>query len=269
MTPVGAYPMEAVAPTIAALLGIPVPSAAESPPIEPVLDAMRGVARVALLGIDALGMAIWRHWRERMPFFSGLADGRLLTLRSTLPSITPVNFACMVTGAGLDRHGADAREKPIRCETLFDTARAAGVRSAALGRKGWSGHELLGRYADISTGGGRRSDAEVEAVLESVVQERLPGLIVVQYGLTDETFHACGPYSEEAAEACAKADAWARRCVGLLHSRGYGALLLADHGQHEVAGDDGLPRGAHGADTDEDRLVPLTWTRGPALRAGG
>ena len=103
------------------------------------MNELAGVEHVAVLGVDALGVAIWRHWRERMPFFSALAERRLALLRSVLPSKTPVNFGCMVTGAGPEGHGVRKREDDFACETLFDVLRKRGRRSAGLGAQGQDG----------------------------------------------------------------------------------------------------------------------------------
>ena len=45
-----------------------------------------------------------------------------------------------------------------------------------------------------------------------------------------------------------------------LVDQGYGVIVLADHGQHDLpdAGE-GENKGRHGTDADEDLLVPCTW----------
>jgi len=45
-----------------------------------------------------------------------------------------------------------------------------------------------------------------------------------------------------------------------LKPAGYGIVILADHGQHDVAkpSRDGK-KGSHGTDMPEDCLVPCTW----------
>ncbi|MBN2307930.1 MAG: alkaline phosphatase family protein [Candidatus Hydrogenedentes bacterium] len=253
------YPMQAVAPTVAAILGLPKPASAEARPIRPVVRDLAGVDRVAVLGVDALGLAIRRHWAQQMPFLEGLADHRQATLRAVMPSVTPVNFGCMVTGAGVRRHGAHAFDRDFRCQTLFDLLRAAGKTSAGFGRRGWTGHELLGRFADLSNAGPGENDDDVDAGLAAIVEEARPDFLIVQYGATDEVFHAHGPYSDEAGEAVAAADAWLARRVPALRGQGYGVLVLADHGQHAVVDDDGVTNGNHGTDSDEDCLTPLIW----------
>ena len=255
------YPMQAVAPTVAHLLGVPAPSAAEAPPIKAVLADLDGVKRVAVLGIDALGLSIFRHWRRRMPFLAGLAREHFAVLRAIMTSKTPVNFGCMVTGASMDVHGAVTKESAFACETLFDVLRAHGMTSAGLGRFDWTGNELLGKYADFSADGQGETDDQVEAILKRIVRGKRPHFLIAQYGLTDELFHIYGPSAPESARAAAAADAWLVRCVTALRAHDYGILVLADHGQHTVDHGEGGLRGVHGSDSEEDRLVPLTWTR--------
>ncbi len=259
------YPMQAIAPTVAALLGVPAPSSGEARPIREVVEDLHGVSRVAVLGIDALGIAIFQHWREAMPFLSGLLECRNASVRSIMTSKTPVNFGCMVTGASMQVHGAFTKEDAFRCETLFDVLRAHGKRSAGLGRDDWTGNELLGRHADLATGGAAEDDDAVESIFHDMVRTQRPEFLIIQFGLTDELFHVYGPYAPEVRTAVLAADAWLRRAVPLVCEHDYGVMVLADHGQHAVESEEGQRRGGHGSDSDEDCLVPLTWTRAPLL----
>jgi bisphosphoglycerate-independent phosphoglycerate mutase (AlkP superfamily) len=51
-----------------------------------------------------------------------------------------------------------------------------------------------------------------------------------------------------------------RELVDHLKPLGYGVIILADHGQHDIV-DDPTTRlkGGHGSDRDEDCQVPCTW----------
>ncbi len=255
------YPIQAVAPTVAEVLGLDRPETMEADPIACVVDDLSGVKRVAVLGIDAWGVKQFEHWRQQMPFVSGLIEKRFATLRSILPSVTPVNFGCMVTGAEVAIHGARTRDDTFACPSLFSLLREAGRKGAGLGRAGYTGDSLLGRHADLSAQGRADTDEDVEDFFVDMVANELPDFAIVQLGGTDDVFHACGPYSEEAGDALAEADAWARRCTDMLLTEGYGVLILADHGQSPVDGAEGELRGSHGTGSDADSLVPFTWTR--------
>jgi len=57
------HPMQALAPTVAAILGVPAPKQAEPPPIDSVVKDLRGSKKAAIPGMDAFGAAICRRWR--------------------------------------------------------------------------------------------------------------------------------------------------------------------------------------------------------------
>jgi len=81
-----------LASTVAALLGLPAPAASNTQPLAEVLADIPAASRVALLAPDALGRYPFGLWRQEVPFLSRLPDRVSLTPRSSLPSITPVNF---------------------------------------------------------------------------------------------------------------------------------------------------------------------------------
>jgi hypothetical protein len=253
------YPMQAIAPTVAAILGVPAPKQGEAPPIDSVVRDLRGSQRVAILGIDAFGSAIWNKMRNRTPYLNGLASSNnQAQLRSVLPSVTCVNFGCMITGASQKTTGITTFDSKLACEDLCSVLRANGRQSGGFGRKDYTGDRLLGRYADFSVSD-KATDADVMAGLKAVVEEKKPDFVIVQYGETDDVFHARGPFSKEAGDACAGADAWLAELVPWLRPRGYAVIITADHGQHDVPKKDGTTRGSHGSESDLDCLVPLVW----------
>ncbi|MGI6414404.1 MAG: alkaline phosphatase family protein [Thermoguttaceae bacterium] len=255
------YPMQALAPTVAAILGVPAPKQAEAPPIDRIVKDLQGSDKVAILGVDAFGAAIWNKMRGKTPYLNSLAtDTNQAQLRSVLPSVTCVNFGCMITGGSQKTTGIVTFDSQLQCEDLCSVLRANGMKSGGFGRKDYTGDRLLGRYADFSVPD-MISDQDVLAGLMKVVEARKPEFVIVQYGQTDDVFHARGPFSKEAAEACAGADAWLQQLVPWLRARGYAIIITADHGQHDVAKKDGTTSGKHGTASDLDCLVPLVWLR--------
>ena len=264
-TPSGAapqtYAMQALAPTIAAILGVPAPKQAEAPPIDRIVKDLQGSNKLAVLGVDAFGAAIWEKMRGKTPYLNSLATGaNQAQLRSVLPSVTCVNFGCMITGGSQKTTGILTKDSQLQCEDLCSVLRANGMKSGGFGRKDYTGDRLLGRYADFSVAD-MASDQDVLAGLMEVIEAKKPEFVIVQYGKTDDVFHARGPFSQEAAEACAGADAWLEQLVPWLRARGYAILITADHGQHETAKKDGTTGGTHGTASDLDCLVPLVWLR--------
>lgn len=253
--------MTCVAPTVATLLGLPVPAAATGSPLSEVTADLSACDRVAVLALDAFGRFAWDLWHQEMPYLEWLHSRRSLTLRSVLPSITPVNFATMVAGTDLLGHGINTFRDDFACETLFDVVRRAGGRSAGIGLEGYTGSELLGRCADLwGNAGEGTDDAVAEKVLEFAEGDR-PDFLIAQLGRVDDVFHQYGPSSPEVVPMLQESDARVQRLAECLSALGYGTLILADHGQHDVPDPEpGGLRGSHGTDSAEDCLVPCTWT---------
>lgn len=260
------YSMVCVAPTVSAVLGLPAPAQATGTPIPEVVDDLgdrRACDRVAVLAPDAFGDYAWGLWQDEMPFLKSLHAQRSIVLRSVLPSITPVNFTAMISGTGRDGHGVHTFKDDVGCETLFDVVRRAGKKSAGIGLDGYTGAELLARLADIPGNAGRGSDdAVVDKVIE-IVDRDSPEFVIAQIGRVDDTFHRYGPSSPQVVPMLHDTDARLRRLVQHLTPLGYGVIVLADHGQHDILdAKEDEKHGGHGTDSDEDCLVPCTWAWG-------
>ena len=249
-----------VAPTVSAVLDLPPPAQAIGAPITEIVSGLHGCERVAILAPDAFGAYAWSLWQGEMPFLRSLHARHSIALRSVLPSITPVNFCTMITATDLDGHGVHTfRDTPV-CETLFDVVRRAGGHSAGVGLDGYTGSELLARLADIDGNAGRGSDdVIVEKAIEIVDQHR-PQFLIAQLGCVDDVFHRYGPSSPSVVPMLRDTDARLRRLVEHMVPLGYGVIVLADHGQHDIVGaKEGEYHGGHGTDSEEDCVVPCTW----------
>jgi len=251
------YSMTAVAPTVTSALGLRCPADATAGPIDAVVTDLAGSARLAIVVPDALGQASLERFAGEMPFLSGMHVARHLVLRAVLPSITPVNFATMVTGGELEVHGVSSKDRPVQCETIFDVLAEVGMRGAGCGRPGYTGAELLGRIAQIDGTAALPDDAAIEEAVLRIARDDRPEFLIGQIGGTDDHFHRFGPYSERMIPKLRETDCRLERMVGELTERGYATMILSDHGQHESG--DAAKMGTHGTDGDEDRLVPLTW----------
>lgn len=251
------FPLPALCPTVAALLDLPAPAQTTLQPIVPITDSIVSAERVAVLAPDALGLHPFTLWRQEMPFLDTLHQTRSLTLRSIMPSITPVNFAGIVSGVELEVHGIRAFTDDFQCETLFDVIRASGGISAGVGQEGYTGSELLGRNADLWGKAESHTDAEVMQIALSFAQ-RHPRFLIVQLGSTDDIFHKYGPSSPEGVPVVRQIDGYLQQMVRELLSLGYAVIVTADHGQHDCDTSDSR-RGTHGSASDDDTLVPCTW----------
>ncbi len=267
MTTPAIHSMMDVAPTVSAILGLPAPAQAKGAPIPRIVEDLAEARRVAVLAPDAFGWYAWTLWQDEMPYLRSLHAQRSLILRSVLPSITPVNFSTMVTGTNLGGHGVRTYDHDFACETLFDVIRAAGGTSGGIGFESYTGGKLLARCADIDgttplQDAVRRPDDDdliVDKVI-AIANNQTPTFIIAQLGRVDDVFHRYGPSSPEVVPMLRATDARLKRAVAHLKPLGYGVIILADHGQHDIADDPTTTlKGGHGSDSDIDCQVPCTW----------
>ena len=170
---------------------------------------------------DALGLAIVARWEAQMPFLVSLLARHQVTLRSAMPTITPVNFATMVTGAPPEVHGIAAFTDDFACETLFDVVRAHGGKSAGVGQKGYTGSELLGRSADLWGRAASNTDDEVGALALGFAGAERPAFLIVRLGSTDDVFHRYGPSSPQVVPQLRETDEGRARMADRLTALGY------------------------------------------------
>ncbi|MFQ6053818.1 MAG: alkaline phosphatase family protein [Candidatus Bathyarchaeia archaeon] len=250
--------MGSVAPTVCRVLSVRPPSSADGEPLEEVAATMGVVERLAVVVIDAFGASTWAAARSKVPTFNALADRHLLQLRSVMPTVTPVNFATMLTGARPDVHGIRDRAEELRLETVFDVLREDGRVSATAARAESSLGILISPHADRPGLAESNTDGEVCALALEALRGRAD-LLWVQLLDVDNAGHAHGPLSAESVAAAHGDDGYLREIAEAAHKENYGLIVLADHGQHTIVGDDGRVGGTHGTDMDEDVYVPLVW----------
>jgi len=249
-----------IAPTVSAVLQLPAPRQSKGRMIQAVAESMVGKRRVAILALDAFGLFAWNLWKTEMPYLRSLHARHSIVLRSVMPSITPVNFATMVTGTDQAGHGIKARADSFACETLFDVVRRTGNKSAGIGIDDYTGTALLGRHADICGNAGEGSDDTVADRIIEIAECDEPMFLIAQLGRVDDVFHKYGPSSPEVVPMLRDSDRRLVRLVERLGRLDYGIIILADHGQHDVQpGEDDVLKGNHGTESPEDCLVPCTW----------
>ena len=249
-----------VAPTVSACLRLPAPAQAIGKPIPEIVSGLAGSGGIAVIAMDAMGMFAWNLWHAEMPYLGSLLARNGLIIRSILPSSTPMNFATMVAGTELAVHQVHTFNHNFACETLFDVVRKANGRSAGVGLKGYTGNELLGRYADIQGNAGNGTDDTVTDKVIEIAERDRPRFIIAQLGQTDDEFHKYGPSSPSVVPMLRATDGRLKRMVEHLKPLKYGIVILADHGQHDrVNPPAGCMKGEHGTDSNEDCQVPCTW----------
>ena len=254
----GEYDMRYVTPTVCGALGVRAPSSAETGPLEEVVGTMGVVDRLAVVVIDTFGASTWTAARLEVPTFNALANRHLLHLRSVMPTITPVNFATMLTGASPDAHRIRDRTERLALETIFDVLRERGRVSATAARAVSSLGILILPSADRPGLAESNTDREVSSLAVQMLEGRAD-LLWVQLLDVDNAGHLHGPLSSESAAAAHRADGHLREIAEGAYRGGYALMALADHGQHMVVRDDGSVGGTHGTDLEEDLYVPFVW----------
>lgn len=252
------YDMRSVAPTVCKILGVRPPSSAETGPLEEVVRTMGHHERLAVVVIDAFGVSTWTAVGNETPTFNAFANRHLLQLRSVMPTITPVNFSTMLTGASPEAHGIRDRTEELSLETVFDVLREERKSSATAARALSSLGILISPFADRPGLAESNLDVDVCARALKALQEGVD-LLWVQLLDVDDAGHKHGPTSSQGVSAARNADRHLREIATNAYKEGYGVVVLADHGQHTITRDDGSQAGGHGTDSDEDTLVPFVW----------
>jgi hypothetical protein len=178
-----------------------------------------------------------------------------VSLHAELPSVTPVCFASMFTGARPAEHGITRYERPVlRCETLFDALIAAGRRVAIIAVKG-SSIDLIFRERTIDYFS-EPYDPEVIARACEIVAEDRHDFVLAYVQEYDDVMHETTPTAEEAIAAMERnLDGFVTlaRCSAEHWSEHARVIAFTpDHGAH-VSSESG--KGTHGDDRPEDLEV--------------
>ena len=212
-------------------------------------EALENDIQVMLIYVDGLG---WDSYQRALSsgIIHHLADYDVQKAMSVFPTITPVNYAAMVSGQTPLYTGIKQRSdhNPI-CESIFDLATKLGKTSCIVeGDKQILQFSIDQRlHPDLDGDGG--TDNEVFDTALAAIAEGHDLLFVHFHGL-DDISHAHGPKSPEAVNKLIELD----NKIANLAANWPGAIVIAsDHGQH----DDGKGKGVHGEFRAEDILTPL------------
>ncbi len=206
--------------------------------------------RVLMYNPDAIAMWLFQKYTDY--FLPVLEHTQLaLPLRTVMPSVTPVCFGSLYTGAMPHVHGIQEYVKPvIKIDSLFDTVLRSGKRAAivAVGKASMS-NIYLERDMDYYICG---NNAEVNEKALDLIREDRHDLLVVYNGNYDSASHKTYPESELALNALKdniNTFAGFAEAVDKYWKR-HNVLLgfATDHGTHKS--EEG--NGAHGSDLPED-----------------
>ena len=251
------HSLDTVCSTLAYAFGITPPECAapKNEDLAAYVDQIFGgrkVDRIVMYNPDAIAQWIY----EKYPTYLLSATKRdclELPLVSVMPSVTPVCFGTMYTGAQPSVHGIQKYEKPvIRIDTLFDALIRAGKKPALITYGKCSlGQIYLERnmdYYHFETGG---IDAVNAKAVEVLLRDE-HDFILIYNGNYDSVMHKTGPESPESlAELRLNAHIFSVLCNLIeTHWKHHDTLVgfAMDHGCHEIDGN----CGSHGLDMPED-----------------
>ena len=186
-------------------------------------------------------------------------------LESVMPSVTPVCFGTMYTGAQPAVHGIQRYEKPvITIDTVFDALLRAGKKPVLISYGPNSLSKIyLERNMDYFI---METLDEVNAKVAQLILEDKYDFYVIYNGNYDTAMHKFGPEGIEAlSELRANARTFAMFAAMIKeHWQHHNTLMgfAMDHGCHEI--DD--HSGSHGLDMDEDLHIVHSYQAIPAAR---
>ena len=240
-----------VAAAITKALGAEKPAQADQ--ANPAMAALvegKEIDRVVMYNPDAIALWLYQKYTE---YYLPVQKHTSLTLplQAVMPSVTPVCFGTMYTGALPDVHGIKAYTKPvIKIDTVFDSLIRAGKKPAIVSTAGDSLSMIfLERDMDYYI---YPTAEEVHAKALDLIQEDKYDFILIYNASYDSTMHRNAPEGEASLEALRDNMKKFDEVAEAIKTNWSGHTTLIgfapDHGCHEIDG--GL--GSHGLDMPED-----------------
>lgn len=222
----------------------------------------RKADRVFLYHPDAVAQWIFEKYPQLMKEAVDRTELRL-PYRTVMPSVTPVCFGTMYTGAQPEIHGIRSYTKPvIRTDSFFDALIRAGKRPAIVAETDCSLAKIyLEREMDYFI---CDTVGEVNAKAAELIVRDEYDFILVYNGNYDSLMHRYGPEGLEAlAELRANSEAY--EMFDALIRAHWGAHdtltgFAMDHGCHAIDGG----CGSHGLDMPEDLNIVHLYRGYPA-----
>ena len=209
--------------------------------------------RILMYNPDAVAEWIYRKY----PFFTkevcALTDIEV-PMQTVMPSVTPVCFGTMYTGAQPEVHGIRKYSKPvIHIDTIWDALIRAGKKPCIIADSECSmGKIFLEREMDYYI---FDTVDEINAAASRIIAEDKYDLIAVYNGNYDSVMHKTGPESPEAlGELRSNSHVFAMlEALVSEHWQSHNTLIgfAMDHGCHPIDGG----CGAHGLDMPEDMNI--------------
>lgn len=217
-------------------------------------DCAGGVVdRLLIFSPDAVGAWLFQKYtNDFAPVLKHTQMG--LPVSSVMPSVTPVNYGTMFTGALPNVHGIEKYEKKlIKTDTVFDAAIRGGKKVALLALVD-SSMSIIFQEREMDYYIFPNDDELNEKALELIKEDKYDVLLVYNMEF-DDAIHATGAESEFSVSVLRKKiDAFDKIANAVKEQwKNHDTMIcwLTDHGIHQ--GTDG--HGRHGDDIEEDRNV--------------
>ena len=266
---INANSLDTICATLAYAMGIDAPqyAAPKNEELSGYIDRVFGgkkADRIVMYNPDAIAEWIYKKYPDYLSGVRQLTDVEI-HLATVMPSVTPVCFGTMYTGAQPAVHGIQKYEKPIiTIDTIFDALIAAGKKPALITYGNCSLSRIfLGRNLDYyHFEEGDIGDANAKAV--EVILRDEHDFIVIYNGNYDFVMHKNGPESAKALAELRVNDQIFSVISNLIkeHWRHHNTLVgfAMDHGCHEIDGE----CGSHGLDMPEDLNIVHRYQGYPA-----
>lgn len=251
--------------TVCKLMGIEPPEHAQAP-LDWVVDTLNqlckdGFDRVLIHNPDAVGMWLYQDYPDA---FEPVLRNTQLTIpfRSVMPSVTPVCFGTMYTGAEPAVHGIQAYAKPvIKIDTFFDAVLRAGKSVALIATPTCSLSNIF-LERDIHFYHCKNEGEVIEKTQQLIAEDAYDVICVYTY-MFDTLNHRNGPYHPQTLNALYRQGQYFDMLVSTVKRcwKQHNTLVSfsPDHGVHEVVpygselNSKGNPvRGHHGSDCTQD-----------------
>ena len=247
--------LDTLAAALAYAIGVEAPACAADPNPDLVkyIDetlGRGGADRIFMYNPDAVAEWIYRKYPDLVKEVTSRCDIEL-PMATVMPSVTPVCFGTMYTGAQPSVHGIQKYEKPvIKIDSLFDALIRAGKKPVIVADTSCSmGKIFLERDMDYFL---YSSYEEVNAKAAELIISDEYDFIAVYNGNYDSRMHKTGTESTAAlAELRTNSRAFGMFAELIKNNWKSHSTLLGfamDHGCHDIDGD----CGSHGLDMDED-----------------
>lgn len=172
---------------------------------------------------------------------------------AVFPTITPVNYAAMVTGQTPKYTGVIERsDHLLNCDSIFDLVLEIHKTACII-----EGDKQIIKFSveqelNPDFDGDGDTDNEVYKSAIKAIKNNDYDLLFVHFHGIDDISHQYGPQTDETMQKIADTDFQVGKLIELWNGK---IIVIADHGQH--SSNDGEHSGNHGTFTSQDLFVPL------------